>query len=558
MKGKFLLFALFLVQVSFSHNSISEEKKVEDFIRVWGLLKYYHPEVSKGTFDFDQEFIKEFEKLETIKSQEKWNEEIIRWINEFDIGKSKFKWGENHQETAQLFAKNIDFQWIDNANFEGGLQQLLNKIKNNVAYKDFYASRDFLTNSVDFEKDKALESFNVREKSHRLLFLASFWNKMNYWNVNIYLTKVPWSDVLVGAIPDFIQNDAVKFEKAKEKLFSKLNDSHANYTYSYTLGTLVNFPDFGGRIVNDSLVVTNLYGEKAVKQDAIAVGDVIYSIEGKSVKDYYTQKFSDVISVSTENYLKRAIEKSYLLASIGDSISVSFLRKSGEVCTRSIPLKKLKYYAERYTRLSPEKVQNWKMLTADIGYLNLDYIDQKDLEQAFDQFKNTKGIVIDLRNYPHTMSEADLTKYLYPQKKLFIKILGPLMPSYGKYDVQSRLKVLKNPFVSGENNKNYYKGKVVLLVDRSTASRAEFIGMAVQQAPNCYTMGEQTFGAVMNRNLVPLTDKTKIDFTGMGGFYPNDQNVQGKGLRIDYVIKETAKNFNKELYIEQAVKVIQN
>jgi carboxyl-terminal processing protease len=558
MKGKFLLLMLFLAQASFSYNGISEEKKVEDLIRIWGLLKYYHPEVSKGTFDFDQEFIREVDKLDAIDSQERWNEEMITWVNTFDIGKAKWKMDKKETKTTNVFTKNINFHWIENSNFDDGLKQLLNKMKTNVSYSDFYASRDFMTKGVTFEKDKPLASFNVKEKAHRLLFLASFWNKMNYWNVNIYLTKTPWSEVLVGLTPDFIEDDSVKFAKAKEKLFSKLNDSHSNYSESYTLNTLVHFPDFGGRIVNDSLVVTAVYGKNDVKADVIAVGDVIFSIEGKNVKDYYTQKFSDVISASNENYLKRAIEKSYLLASVGDSIAVSFLKKSGEIYSKEVPLKKLAYYAERYVRLNPEKTEDWKMLTADIGYLNLDYIDEKGLKKAFDQFKNTKGIVIDLRNYPHALSESDLPKYLYRNKKVFIEILAPSKPSYGVYDLQSRLKLIKNPFVSGTTNKDYYKGKVILLVDRSTASHAEFLAMQIQQAPNCYTIGEQTFGAVLNRKRVPLTDKTTIDFTGMGGFYPNGQEVQGRGLKIDYEIKEKAKNFNKNLYIEQAVQLIQN
>ena len=558
MKIKITFFVLFLFQVSFSQNVLSEDKKTEKLIHIWGLLKYCHPEVSRGTFDFDTEFIKEFEKMERITSQEEFDNELLSWINKFDLKKSKFKNNENYLKQDNLFSKNANFGWIENSNFSEPLMKHLNEINTNVSYKDYYASVNYLSGGINFKNDKPLVGFDANNKSHRILFLASFWNKMNYWNVNIYLTKIPWNQVLTAVISEFISDDSEKFEVAKEKLFSKLNDSHSDYSYSHTLKELVNFPGFGGRIVNDSLVVTNIYDEKVSKEDGVSIGDIIFSIEGKSIKEYYDSKFSDVISVSTENYLKRAIEKSYLLASVNDSISVAVLKKNGIVYDMFISLKKLNYYAERYTRMRPEKTENWKLITNEIGYLNLDYSEEKDLKEAFFQFKNTKGIIIDLRNYPHHISGSDLAKYLYPKKKVFVKIVAALMPSYGEYDAQSSLKVIKNPFAEGSNNAAFYKGKIVLLVDRSTASFAEFLGMMIQQSPNCFTMGEQTFGAVMNRNQVPLTDNTKIDFTGAGAFYPNDESVQGKGLRIDYEIKETAKNFNKNLYVEQAVKLIQN
>lgn len=557
MRNRFSLLVLLVVQIAFSQNFGFENKKTEDLIRIWGVLKYQHPEVSKGTFNFDEEFVNEFKVMERIMSEGQWNEELIRWIRKFDSGKIKFRSDSNYFNKKNIFSKNVNFEWIENSGFNPQLVFLLSEIKNNVSYKNYYASTNVMTHSVNFKNDKAFEGFASQNKSHRMLFLASFWNKMNYWNVNVYLAKTPWNKVLTELIPDFEKNDAVKFELAKEKLFSKLNDSHANYSYSYTLNRLVNFPSFGGRIINDSLVVTSIYDEVNAKSDNISIGDVIFSVDKKSLRDHYILKFSDVISVSNENYLRRAIEKSYLLASERDSVYVSFLKKNGKVYGKLISLKKLNYYAERYVRMKAEKQVNFKMLSNEVGYMNLDYIEEKDLKIAFDQFKNTKGIVIDLRNYPHAISGSVLANYLYPKKKEFLKVLAPMFPSYGEYSARALLSVIKNPFVVGSDNKEYYKGKIVLLVDRSTASYAEFIAMVIQQSPNCYTMGEQTFGAVMNRNEILLTDKTKIDFTSMGAFYSTDEGVQGKGVMIDCEIKESAKNFNKNLYLDEAIKWIQ-
>ena len=126
MKIKITLFVLFLFHVSFSQNVLSEDKKTEKLIHIWGLLKYCHPEVSRGTFDFDAEFITEFEKMERITSQEEFDNELLSWINKFDLKKSKFKNNENYLKQDNLFSKNANFGWIENSNFSEPLMKHLN------------------------------------------------------------------------------------------------------------------------------------------------------------------------------------------------------------------------------------------------------------------------------------------------------------------------------------------------------------------------------------------------------------------------------------------------
>jgi carboxyl-terminal processing protease len=82
------------------------------------------------------------------------------------------------------------------------------------------------------------------------------------------------------------------------------------------------------------------------------------------------------------------------------------------------------------------------------------------------------------------------------------------------------------------------------------------MGITIQASPNCITIGEQTFGAVMNRNQILLINGTTIDFTGVGAFYPNDQSLQRKNLKLDYEIKESALQDDNNLYIEKATKLI--
>ncbi|MCG1036724.1 S41 family peptidase [Polaribacter sargassicola] len=556
MKKSLVIIFLSTYCLNYSQNIISSDKKIENLIQIWGLLKYKHPNVSKGNFDFDKEFIKQYDKIKTIKTQEELNAEFLNWIICLNSEKEKIK---TNKKKKELFAKNEDYSWIISSNFSEKLIEILTLLKDNSNFGKYYSFVNKMSSTVNFNNDKELPNFDAKKESHRFLFLASFWNKMRYWNVNIYLTETKWNKVLQEVIPDFYHYDKTKYQLAKDKLFSRLNDSHANYNYS----SLYKNPNrkfslYGGRIINDTLIINKVFNQEFAKLEGIELGDLIYSINGKKINDYYNDKFSNSISTSNKNYLKAILEKSYLLSETKDSLKISLMKKNGQIKQQNIKLYKFskKIYKPK-SILDTLSTIKWIKIKENIGYINLHKINKLEVENAFKAFKNTKGIILDLRNYPQSLNTNDISSFLYPKKKVFIKILTAYSPSIGKYDTQSALKIIKNPFVAGKNNKEFYKGKVILLVDRNTASKAEFFAMSIQSSPNCTTIGEQTFGAIMNRNEILLKDKTKIDFTSVGAFYPDNTNAQRKGLKIDFKVQEKAKKYNVYKYIDEAIKLIE-
>jgi len=554
--NKLLVLTLFCCTSLFANNLVNETQKTQSFIHIWGLLKYYHPEVSKGTFDFNQEFLTEFDKLAPITTQEELNTELINWVKKFDLGKAKFKSNEKFLKTKNLFTKNADFTWIDTSGFSPELIKSLTTIKNNSNYGDYYASIGYLVQYPDFSNEKGLANFDASIKSHRVLFLSSFWNVIRYWDVNIYLADQNWNDALTEMIPEFTSKSNFTFQLAKDKIISKLNDSHSNYDNGYLLQYVCKKrPVFRCRIVNDSLVVTTLDNKDLAKKENIDLGDIIYAVNGKNIKSYYTDKFSNLISASTPSYLKRGSERFYVLNDSVDSLLVSIKKKNGISHNQYIKLTTYQRHPANLAASLTIPKEKWYTLDNNIGYLNLDKVTDEDLKKVFTEFKNTKALIIDLRNYPDI--NTSIGKYLYPEKAKFIKVLAPIAPGYGEYDIKSPLRIISNPFASGGNNKDYYQGKVILLVDRSTASKGEYIAMQIQQSPNCITIGEQTFGAVLNRLPVTLADKTKVDFTAAGAFYPNDIGVQRNGIKLDHVITESAKNYDPDLYIKEAIKLIE-
>jgi carboxyl-terminal processing protease len=553
---KKIFFCLFLLSSFhlFSNTKISEIQKYKQIGLVWGLLKYHHPEVSKGKYDWDSEFVKLFDKADGVDNQEAMNDLLFDFISRFGTDKLKAK----KINSEKIFLKNLDYAWIDSSVFGDKLTKTLVEIKENGNINNYYASHGKFSTILTFENEKGFKGFDYSIKSHRILLLYSFWNAIQYWNVNKYLMDTKWSDNLNTMTEAFINcKTDLEFEIVKSNLIAKLNDSHSYHLSQKVFDVSFKYkPVFSIKSVNDSLLINVVYNKTLARKDDVEVGDIIVKVNNKSISSCLNEKITPILSVSNSTFLRKW--SNWLLYNDKDSINVDVIKKNGTQINKYIHLYNT-FRAEDPVYFETPRKDKWFLIKPDIAYVNLDQITKKELDSVFKQISNTKGLILDLRNYPKNFVSADIAKYLYPKKKEFIKVLAAIEnnPSSGEYDSEAPLKLIMDPFKAGDNNPDYYKGKVVLLVNRRTQSKAEFIGMAIQQSPNCITIGEQTAGSVMNIVEFMMADKTKVNFTGQGAFYPNGEGVQRNGLRLDYFIKESAKNYDPELHVKEAIRLIE-
>lgn len=553
------LFLLFVFSAN-SQTKITQTEKYKQIGLIWGLLKYHHPDISQGLFNWDLELINLVNKIEKVDEQEKLNIELLTFVKKFNKPTTKFSTNSIKIDSEKIFRKNQNYNWIEKIAFSSELKKELILLKNNNNIGDYYASSNKLNKMLEFNNEKGIADFDPLLKSHRLLELYSFWNIIQYWDVNKYLTDTSWIGVLEELTDSFLNSKTISdYEIGKLNMFSKLNDSHSYQTSMFVYKSLFNHsPPFEAKIINDSILVNAIYNKKLAQKDGINLGDVIVSINNLSITDYINSKFSTLISASNETYLRERLNGLILKSNI-DSLQIRILTNKGELKDKTIKLYQ-SFKPENVERLIQKENSNWRKINSKITYINLGDISSKELSEIFKENKDNDGIILDLRNYPKNLRINDFSKLLYPENKEFIKVLLPLKdnPSLGEYNAEAPLKIVSNPFKVGKKSSNYFKGKIILLVNRQTGSMAEYYGMAIQQSPNCVTIGEQTMGAVMNITSAILPDKQEFYFTGTGAFYPNGEGVQRKGLNIDYYIKESATMYNSKLYIERAVKIIEN
>lgn len=65
----------------FSTLDKNEIKNLSNLCKVWGFLKYYHPNVAKGNFNWDEQLLTILPKIEKATSNEVISKVYIDWIN---------------------------------------------------------------------------------------------------------------------------------------------------------------------------------------------------------------------------------------------------------------------------------------------------------------------------------------------------------------------------------------------------------------------------------------------------------------------------------------------
>ncbi|WP_037320749.1 hypothetical protein [Salegentibacter sp. Hel_I_6] len=154
----FLLTLLFTTQLIQSQNSeLTEVDKLAATVKIWGFLKYYHPQVAKGKFDWDEQLFEILPEVQKSNNKQKLSKVFLNWIGE--LGKVKNCRRCSKEKKEDYFDKNFDLSWIYNdAFFSEELSEKLRHIERNrhQGKKHYTTSR-----GRDEVLEKAIEYINT-------------------------------------------------------------------------------------------------------------------------------------------------------------------------------------------------------------------------------------------------------------------------------------------------------------------------------------------------------------------------------------------------------------
>jgi len=541
---KISLFVLFFFSLHFSAQVLSETQKLESLCKVWGFLKYYHPNVTKADFDWDRQLFQKIDELGNIRDKDQLNEFYFKWIS--SLGKvNECKKCLKEDKEKIYFLRNFDLNWISNKDVftEKVSRQLLFIQNNRNLGSNHYFGKG--GKKVYFRNENSYGSkFTSKEIS--LLELFRYWNAVEYFFPYKYQTDQAWNDVLSEMIPKFLNvNNDESYHLTLAELVAKVDDSHA-FLYS----PLINANQYGRRKVpveyiyaEGKLVITKVIRNKFNEEILLKTGDVIYDISGRTIPQM-VNSFGKYIPASN-SWGKINKVRNLFLFSNHDAITIK-VERDGE----NLEIAAKTYLLRDIIREKSVPEQKWKFLDTDrkTGYVNMGSIEKSDLDDMYQDFKSTTSIIFDLRNYPQ-QTIFPLSRMILPEKSIYYQFNFP------ETDYLSKFYSAKNSI--GRKNPDYYKGNVIILVDERTQSQAETTTMMLQQHPKAKVIGSHTSGANGDIIRFKIADLDTA-FTGLGAYYPDGRETQRIGIIPDMIIKPTVKGVlaGKDEVLERALKYI--
>lgn len=162
-------------------------------------------------------------------------------------------------------------------------------------------------------------------------------------------------------------------------------------------------------------------------------------------------------------------------------------------------------------------------------------------------------LILDLRGNPGGYLEAavDMASWFLPVGATVVKEdfgdkgEGILYRSRG-YDIFNKI-FQKNP-------------KLVILVDKGSASAAEILAGALSEHGVAKLVGDKTFGKGSVQEMIPVTDDTFLKITVARWLTPNGNSINENGLTPQFIVEVKKEDIEKkrDRQLEKAVDVLNN
>lgn len=516
--------------------------------KVWGFLKYHHPEVAAGNYNWDYELFRVLPKYLEAEDNQKRDKVLSKWIQKY--GKPPVC--ENCGQTPDDAVLKPDLSWIDNSDLSASLQSLLKEIyQNRNQGENHYIALHPGVRNPDFTNENPYIDMSFPDGGFRLLSLYRYWNMIEYFFPNKHLTDKQWNTVLKAYIPKFIHaKSELEYELAAIQIIGEVNDTHANLRRG---GDKIaelrgnHYAPFRGDFIENKLVVTDYYNPEFSESSQLKIGDIITHIDGKEVESI-VDSLRVYYPSSNEAAMLRDISID-LLRSPKNSISLRYNSENQDHQCEISLYEKEKLNMYRWYKVNKDE-KCFKILDDNIGYVSLANIKDDDISEIKESFEDTKGIIIDIRNYPSAFVPFLLGSYFMAESTPFVKFTTGNINNPGEFTFTVNRVIARHD--------EAYSGTLVVLVNENTQSAAEYAAMAFRAVKNSIIVGSTTAGADGNVSTMFLPGGLKTMISGIGVYYPDGTETQRVGIVPDIVVRPTIEGVKrgKDEVLEKAIELI--
>ncbi|GAB3416815.1 S41 family peptidase [Niabella aquatica] len=514
---------------------------------IWGFLKYYHPSVIRGEYNWDYELFRILPKLLKVKKQSR-DEILYNWIS--GLGKFEEK-KENSEITKDSIVLKSDLAWITQSGFSPKLASLLQNIEKaqRPCNQQYYVYKTG-TGNVNFLNERTYSYLPYPDDGFRLLSLFRYWNMVQYFFPYRDLIGKDWKLELKKFIPKYINaKNALQYKLTAFELAASIHDTHAFFDFDADINQFLgnSYLPVKFKFIKNKPVVAGYLSEELAKSNNLKVGDIITKWNNIPIANRI-DTLSRYVPASNNGTLLSDIASVFARTNEPE-INIELIRNGKKINTISLsyPTDKLNFGGK--FSFSPPPTYKW--ISDSIGYVDHGKLKERDLSAMFEQFKNAKGLIIDLRNYPSDNLFGSLPNYLLSKPKEYAKTLVPDICHPGSF-------YFEQPIKTGKHNDKNFKGKLILLIDETSQSSSEFHAMAYRTYANCIVVGNNSAGADGNVSDITLPGNLKTRFSGIGIYYPDGTPTQRIGIRPDIIVKPTISDViaQRDVVLEKAIQLL--
>jgi hypothetical protein len=417
--------------------------------------------------------------------------------------------------------------------------------------RQFYVSQVPNIGNPRFDHEPAYPRASFPDAGYQLLALYRLWNIIEYWFPYRDQLDEDWDEVLTEFVPRMAQaKDRAAYQLETLALIGKIHDTHANLR---TPPPQVHPPSgdcqlpVTTRFVEKRAVVTGYSNDTIGPASGLRVGDVIESLDGVSVAEL-VKRWEPYHPASNQAARLRSIARSLTRGQCAAAtIGVRRAAERVQLNAERQPLARLDQQAGS-THDRPG--ETFQLLSDHVAYLKLSSVQMAQAASYVERARKTRGMIIDIRNYPSEFMVFALGALLVERPTPFARFTAGDLDNPGAFRWGA-------PLALTPQQPNY-SGRVVILADETSISQAEYTAMAFRAAPRAVVVGSTTAGADGNVSPFSLPGGLGTMISGIGVFYPDRRPTQRVGIVPDVEVRPTIAGIRagRDEVLEEAVRQI--
>ncbi|HKV42621.1 MAG TPA: S41 family peptidase, partial [Blastocatellia bacterium] len=379
----------------------------------------------------------------------------------------------------------------------------------------------------------------------RLEVLEQVWKQVNDKYYDPRFHGVDWKAVLERYQPrvEIIGSDS-EFYTLVSRMVGELHDAHTRFNTPLERQDRRRHERVSPGLTLDEVegkpVVLSVTPGSGAARNGITPGMIVTSIDGLTVSEKMAKLKPDIAGSSTTRAERLRLFHKLLAGDPGTVIHLGLRREDGRRLNAAVTM-----------NIEPDApMVKSKWVAPGYGYMTLNLWEtpiHDQFKSSLEQFKNAKGLILDLRGNPggRVTEVLKVADYLLSNRT-----------SFGHFVTRSGKQI---PLYAGGQAKAIYTGPLAIIVNEGSGSGSEMFSGVMQESGRAVVIGRQSCGCLLGiSEFKKVKGDGEIAVSELGYVSPKGKAIEGTGVIPDDVVPLTLADVrgNRDTAIQEAKRAL--